>query len=478
MGRAPNGQSSIYLGADGKWHAWVTVGRKPDGSLDRRHRQRRTATEVAAAVEQLKESIARGAGVVAKNETVGEWLTYWLQHVVEPDKAYKTGEDYGSLVRNHFIPNLGEWKLAGARRRLEPEHVEAMYAKMRRAGISDTYVRKAHRVLKKALKDAVRRNRAARNVCEMIDAPRARPGKVEAHSLEEAQALLSAAMRDRRAARWLIGILLGPRQGEALGVRWHRIRLDAAEPTMQVVKQLQRQKWRHGCDDTAACARRRCEAKRCVTGWEHGCDPACGKRLTYACPGRRQTASCVRHVRSCPKPCPPGCVRHAAACPQRHGGGLVEVDVKSEKGERDIPLPPVVVELLREVREAQIRLAAEQGRAWDPRGLVFADDRGRPMDPRRDWGDWKQLLAAAGVDDSRLHAARHTAATFLLASGTDSRVVQALLGHSRLSVTEGYMDVAADLKRQAVERIAATLMDGQLGALLGGLTAPAGQRPT
>ena len=37
MRRAANRQSSIYLGKDGYWHGRVTVGRKDDGSLDRRH---------------------------------------------------------------------------------------------------------------------------------------------------------------------------------------------------------------------------------------------------------------------------------------------------------------------------------------------------------------------------------------------------------------------------------------------------------
>ena len=39
--RRPNRRSSIYLGKDGIWHGWVTVGVKADGSADRRHRKGR-----------------------------------------------------------------------------------------------------------------------------------------------------------------------------------------------------------------------------------------------------------------------------------------------------------------------------------------------------------------------------------------------------------------------------------------------------
>jgi hypothetical protein len=44
--RRPNRRSSIYLGQDGLWHGWVTVGVKSDGSPDRRHRKGKTEAEV------------------------------------------------------------------------------------------------------------------------------------------------------------------------------------------------------------------------------------------------------------------------------------------------------------------------------------------------------------------------------------------------------------------------------------------------
>ena len=36
-GRASNGESTIYKGADGRWHGYVSVGFTLDGKLDRRH---------------------------------------------------------------------------------------------------------------------------------------------------------------------------------------------------------------------------------------------------------------------------------------------------------------------------------------------------------------------------------------------------------------------------------------------------------
>ncbi|WP_211349407.1 tyrosine-type recombinase/integrase [Micromonospora pisi] len=172
------------------------------------------------------------------------------------------------------------------------------------------------------------------------------------------------------------------------------------------------------------------------------------------------------HTRPCPPPCSPSCTKHARLCPQRWGGGLQEVDVKSEKGDRDLPLFPILVELLRRRRERQQVQFATLDLDWTPEVHVFTDELGQPVDPKRDHAAWEELLVAAGVEDSRLHAARHSAGTMMIATGTDIRIVQELLGHARVTTTEGYTDVAMAVKRQAVERAVAAMMDGQLAALL------------
>ncbi|HEY2305579.1 MAG TPA: tyrosine-type recombinase/integrase [Streptosporangiaceae bacterium] len=55
-----------------------------------------------------------------------------------------------------------------------------------------------------------------------------------------------------------------------------------------------------------------------------------------------------------------------------------------------------------------------------------------------DWRSWKAILAQAQVRDARVHDARHTAATLLIAQGVHIRVVQEVLGHTRVTTTERY----------------------------------------
>lgn len=462
MPRQPNRRPTIYLGADGLYHCYVTV-----GAGKRKHIKRRTATEVADAVDALAERLRRGDGAsTGKIETVADWMRHWLDTIVKGDRAWRTWKAYTPIVELHIIPAIGARRLDGNRNVLEPEHIERLYQEMRHKGLSPSYILQTHRVLSRALKIAHRRGKAARNVCGLIDAPQFRRRRMQGYALADAQAILRTAAADPQAARWLLGLLLGPRQGEVLGLRWSRVHLDVEQPHIVIARQLQRRTWEHGCGDPVKCARTRCRTGPCPPQYGHGCDDPDGcKKLAYRCPARRVVAGCGRHRGrdGCPPPCRLDCTGHAKACPDRHGGGLFEVDVKSECGERSVPLPPPLVGLLQRLREDAIRRTPG---LWPGDGFVFSDATGRPTDPRRDHDAWEQLLQRAGVPDGRLHAARHTAASMLVASGADISVVQEILGHSDIRVTRGYVDVAKDLKQQAAVRVAEALLDGDLRALL------------
>lgn len=490
MSRQPNGRVSIYQGADGWWYAWPTIGRYANGKPKRKKIRRERRDDVKVALDNLADSMKTGLGVVAKIETFGDWLDHWLENVIRhgtKPRAYSTWRTYESQARLYVKPTLGGYRISGTRNRLEPEHVEAMFARLP-TRLSASYRLQLFRLIDSALKAAVRKGKADRNVCSMIERPATPTSRVASMTMGEAVAFVAAAAADEDGVRYLVGILLGPRQGEALGLRWPAVHLDPPvpdEPHLQVLKQVQRRTWEHGCRDAVACVRDYvdrhgepkdlCRRKKCPPRYAHGCAVPCGKKLNHFCPQRKLVkGACSTHKRKdgsakkCPPLCPQRCAGHAQHCPERAGGGLVEVGLKAQRADEKVPLGELLTELLRQERERQQRRYADFHMKWDPKGYVFQGvELGKPRDPRRDYDGYQRIRAAAGLESGRLHVTRHTAASMMTAVGTDIRVVQNVLGHAKITTTQVYADVAMSIKREAVDKVAAALFHGDLAALLG-----------
>lgn len=148
-------------------------------------------------------------------------------------------------------------------------------------------------------------------------------------------------------------------------------------------------------------------------------------------------------------------VRQALA--RIRGQGLVIVQPKSRAGRRSIAMPPELLDKMREHRERWLEQRDAAGSWWQDRDLVFCKPDGSPIDPKADWTAWRDLLASAGVRHRRLHDARHTAATMLLAQGVPTRVVMEILGHSQISVTSKYQHVVDEMHRDAAARMGGAL---------------------
>jgi Phage integrase family len=121
-------------------------------------------------------------------------------------------------------------------------------------------------------------------------------------------------------------------------------------------------------------------------------------------------------------------------------------------------LPQPLVASLRRHRTAQRAERLAAGSLWTDTGLVFTTPIGTPIDPRNDYRNWHTLLRRAGLRRARLHDARHTAATLLLAQGVPARVAMQILGHSQITLTLGtYSHVVPELAHDAAERMANVL---------------------
>ncbi len=128
--------------------------------------------------------------------------------------------------------------------------------------------------------------------------------------------------------------------------------------------------------------------------------------------------------------------------------------LKTAKSKRFIPFPQ---EALKELKSHKTRQAREKlllGQSYQENSLVFATADGKPLDPNNFFRRWASLLKKAGLKHTRFHNVRHTFASMLLEAGEHPKVVQELLGHSKVSMTlDTYSHVIPGLKERAATRL-------------------------
>lgn len=119
--------------------------------------------------------------------------------------------------------------------------------------------------------------------------------------------------------------------------------------------------------------------------------------------------------------------------------GLVRVIGKGDK-ERIVPLGEEANYWVQEFFQYGRKMLLN----GEPSDVVFPSRLGKQMTRQTFWHRIKHYALLAGIDSDKLspHVLRHAFATHLVNHGADLRVVQMLLGHSDLSTTQIYTQVA------------------------------------
>lgn len=236
-GRQAHGMGSVFQRKDGLWAAVVDLGRDP--LTGKRVRRSFAAKSQAAAIEKrsqfaadLDDGAARAKPVHAPAYTVATWLDYWLENIVQPDREPTTYDSYEVLVRLHLKPLIGAISLKA----LEVEHVEGWLRELRKRNVGLRTRQVALSRLRTALNVALRRRQQTGlrfNPATLVEMPRGAKPRVEAPNLEHAKALLDAARGDRLETFVTVGLALGLRRGEAAGLKWEDVDLDARVITVR-----------------------------------------------------------------------------------------------------------------------------------------------------------------------------------------------------------------------------------------------------
>ena len=95
-----------------------------------------------------------------------------------------------------------------------------------------------HSVLRQGLVQALRWGLVPRNVATLVERPKVTRREVQPFDPDQVRILLDAITGDRLEALYTVALAVGLRRGEALGLRWQYVDLDAG--TLRVCASLQR----------------------------------------------------------------------------------------------------------------------------------------------------------------------------------------------------------------------------------------------
>jgi integrase len=334
-----------------------------------------------ARLTELLTSLDTGRYVERSAITVGEWVDDRIAHwETSGEISARSAEGYRRKFINYIKPHLGDTMLQA----LKPRGLERWHRDLRTSGrtrgsggVGPLTIRSAHRILGKALAEAVKFDLIPRNVTSPASGgqrtPRVVKREVEIIAEDKIGPML-AKLRTNHETRGERGrpvrvgrtlypkivtlLFTGLRRGELLALRW--------------------------CD--------------------------------LDLPGKR--------------------LRVAQAIEQTTKHGLRVKEAKSEAGRREISLPDIVVEALEEHRREQleVRLRLGLGRMSSD-DFVFVALDGGPQRPDNFSGDWHEMRGAVGVPRVGLHALRHTHASMLIAAGLDVVQISKRLGHASPAIT-------------------------------------------
>ena len=414
--RRGRGEGSITKRSDGRWMARVDLGWQ-DGKRCRKTLYGRNRREVQDKLRETLHRTEHGMLPVPERETVGTYLLRWLDSKKGGLRS-RTYTSYEQVVHAHLVPGLGRVRLA----KLTPQDVATWLSRHQANGASGRTARYARAVLRAALNQALRWELVARNAAALTDPPRYRAREIQPLTPDQAKDLLAAVVGHRLEALVSVGLGLGLRLGEALGLRWDAVDLEAG--VLSVRQTLER-----AGGDPVARRRLTAERRRLLDELD-----AASSRLA-----REPVAARLVEVRKQLK--------------------AVQTTVqfaepKTKRSRRTITIPRIVIDALHTHRARQLEERFEAGARWCESGLVFVSSVGTPLDARNLSRMFKAALREAGLPAIRYHDLRHTAATLLLAQGVDPRTIMETLGHSQISLTlNTYAHVVPALQREAAVKM-------------------------
>jgi integrase len=201
------------------------------------HSGYKTKREAERALSEIVASLHTGSYLEPTKQTLSDFTREWLA-AIKPTIRPSTHYSYSRNLQLHVLPQLGSVQL----RRIDAGMLNTLYASLLAegrknyagGGLSPRSVRYIHTITHRALRDAVKWGRLARNAAEAADPPKAagRPESIT-WTADQLRSFLEGTRGNRYWAAYLLLATTGLRRSEALGLRWSDLDLDAGRASIR-----------------------------------------------------------------------------------------------------------------------------------------------------------------------------------------------------------------------------------------------------
>lgn len=213
---------SVRRRANGTWEYRFDLG--PDPLTGRRSIRSKSGFDTKkAATQALRNAVTaheRGRSVKTSSRSVESFLTEW-HAAVRASLRPTTWVNYRDYMNAYVIPVIGETRL----QELTPVRLNLLYGHLLTkgrvrgpGGLAPKTVQNVHRMLHRALSDAVKWDLIPRNVAEDAQPPRVSRKRPKVWAPEQLGQFVQQVRDDRFYALWLLVVTTGFRRGELAGL--------------------------------------------------------------------------------------------------------------------------------------------------------------------------------------------------------------------------------------------------------------------
>ena len=172
------------------------------------------------ALKEKQSSIVRNEFVEPNQQTVGEWLRFYVNEIAAINVRLSTYKIHHDNMELHLIPALGRYHLQDPHLR---DYIQSFVNSQCRAGYATSSIKRQMAVLKSAFREAQNRQYLLKNPADHIILPKMEQKEIDALSQDEVKLLLPHLPKNTsgRALRFILGT--GLRVGELCGLRWEDV---------------------------------------------------------------------------------------------------------------------------------------------------------------------------------------------------------------------------------------------------------------